>query len=84
MVDEPFIGLMPKFIPQVFEAISSPKEKGLAILLVEQNVREALELANRDFSSGMLGRCKRPAKNRVDPILDSYLLVEADATNIAL
>jgi branched-chain amino acid transport system ATP-binding protein len=49
MLDEPSIGLMPKLVHQVFEAISSLKEKGLTILLVEQNVREALELANRGY-----------------------------------
>jgi branched-chain amino acid transport system ATP-binding protein len=49
MLDEPPIGLMPKLIHQVCEAISSLKEKGLTILLVEQNVREALELVNRGY-----------------------------------
>lgn len=49
MLDEPSLGLMPKLIPQVFEAISLLREKGLTILLVEQNVREALELADRGY-----------------------------------
>ncbi len=49
MLDEPSLGLMPKLVPEVFKAISSLREEGLTILLVEQNVREALELADRAY-----------------------------------
>ncbi len=49
MLDEPSLGLMPKLVTDVFKAISLLKEEGHTILLVEQNVREALELADRGY-----------------------------------
>ncbi|MCK4783006.1 MAG: ABC transporter ATP-binding protein [Desulfobacteraceae bacterium] len=49
MLDEPSLGLMPKLVTEVFKAISLLKEEGHTILLVEQNVREALELADRGY-----------------------------------
>jgi len=49
MLDEPSLGLMPKLVTEVFRTISLLKEEGYTILLVEQNVREALELADRGY-----------------------------------
>jgi len=49
MLDEPSLGLMPKLVSEVFKAISKLKEEEHTILLVEQNVREALELADRGY-----------------------------------
>ena len=49
MLDEPSLGLMPKLVTEMFKAISLLKEEGRTILLVEQNVREALELADRGY-----------------------------------
>ena len=49
MLDEPSLGLMPKLVTEVFKAISLLKEQGHTILLVEQNVREALELSDRAY-----------------------------------
>jgi branched-chain amino acid transport system ATP-binding protein len=49
MLDEPSLGLMPKLVTEVFKTISLLKEEGHTILLVEQNVREALELADRGY-----------------------------------
>lgn len=49
MLDEPSLGLMPKLVTEMFRAISLLKEEGRTILLVEQNVREALELADRGY-----------------------------------
>ncbi|MBM4341348.1 MAG: ABC transporter ATP-binding protein [Deltaproteobacteria bacterium] len=49
MLDEPSLGLMPKLVTELFQTISLLKEEGYTILLVEQNVREALELADRGY-----------------------------------
>jgi branched-chain amino acid transport system ATP-binding protein len=49
MLDEPSLGLMPKLVTELFQTVSILKEEGYTILLVEQNVREALELADRGY-----------------------------------
>jgi len=49
MLDEPSLGLMPKLVSLVFDTIKRINAEGTTILLVEQNVREALELANRAY-----------------------------------
>lgn len=45
MLDEPSLGLAPIVVSQMFELIRTLAESGLTILLVEQNVAEALELS---------------------------------------
>lgn len=47
MLDEPSLGLAPIVVSQMFELIRTLAESGLTILLVEQNVAEALELSSR-------------------------------------
>src|SRR5690606_41132046 len=49
MLDEPSLGLMPKLVTEMFATIAALKKTGLAILLVEQRAREALELVDRGF-----------------------------------
>lgn len=49
LMDEPSLGLAPKIIDQVFSSILKIRETGVAILLVEQNVRKVLEVANRVY-----------------------------------
>jgi len=48
MLDEPSLGLMPKLVDEMFEAVTNLKNH-TTILLVEQNVREALEMADRGY-----------------------------------
>ena len=49
MLDEPSFGLAPILVQQMFEMIKEINQQGVTILLVEQNVRAALELAHRAF-----------------------------------
>jgi len=49
MLDEPSLGLAPKLVQRVMETLRRLHEEGLTILLVEQNVRYALELADRGY-----------------------------------
>jgi branched-chain amino acid transport system ATP-binding protein len=49
MLDEPSLGLMPKLVDEMLEAVAKLKETGKTILLVEQNVRESLELSDRGY-----------------------------------
>jgi len=49
MLDEPSLGLMPKLVDEVLETVAKLKELGKTIILVEQNVREGLEIADRGY-----------------------------------
>ena len=46
MLDEPSLGLAPLIVREIFHIIASLRETGVAILLVEQNARAALETAD--------------------------------------
>lgn len=47
MLDEPSAGLSPKYVADVFAMLARVRESGVSILLVEQNVKAALGLADR-------------------------------------
>jgi branched-chain amino acid transport system ATP-binding protein len=49
MFDEPSLGLAPVVVTQVFDIIRRLSEEGLTILLVEQNLKKALEAADRGY-----------------------------------
>jgi branched-chain amino acid transport system ATP-binding protein len=49
MLDEPSLGLAPKLVDEVLDTVRRLKAQGMTILLVEQNVREALDLADRGY-----------------------------------
>jgi branched-chain amino acid transport system ATP-binding protein len=49
MLDEPSFGLAPILVQQMFEMIGQINKQGVTILLVEQNVRAACELAQRAY-----------------------------------
>ena len=49
MLDEPSFGLAPILVQQMFEMIEEINKQGVTVLLVEQNVRMALELAHRSY-----------------------------------
>jgi branched-chain amino acid transport system ATP-binding protein len=49
MLDEPSFGLAPILVDSIFEMIQEINKQGVTILLVEQNVRAAMELAERSY-----------------------------------
>jgi len=49
MLDEPSQGLAPLIVKQVFEVVVAARREGMSVLLVEQNVRAAVEIADRAY-----------------------------------
>ena len=49
MLDEPSMGLAPILVDQIFQIIQELHASGTTILLVEQNARKALQIANRAY-----------------------------------
>lgn len=47
LLDEPSLGLAPLSVRQIFRAIAQLRDQGIPILLVEQNARKAIQLADR-------------------------------------
>ena len=49
LLDEPTAGLSPKFQAQIFHTIKRINKNGVPILLVEQNAKQALEIADKGY-----------------------------------
>ncbi len=49
LLDEPSMGLAPNLVTEIFNIVRSLHEKGVTILLVEQNAHRALEVADRAY-----------------------------------
>jgi branched-chain amino acid transport system ATP-binding protein len=76
MLDEPSLGLAPLIVAEVFRLIESLKEQGATILLVEQNARKALAVADTAYvlEGGRITRSGPAAALRDDPtIVAAYL-----------
>jgi branched-chain amino acid transport system ATP-binding protein len=49
LLDEPSLGLAPKFVNEIFDIILSVNAEGVTILLVEQNAHKALSISGRSY-----------------------------------
>jgi len=49
LLDEPSQGLAPLIVQEVFRVVAAARQQGISVLLVEQNVRAAVEIADRAY-----------------------------------
>jgi branched-chain amino acid transport system ATP-binding protein len=75
-LDEPSMGLAPLIVNQIFEIITEIRAQGVTLLLVEQNARKALQVADYAYvlERGQLAYAAPAAELRDDPkIVAAYL-----------
>jgi branched-chain amino acid transport system ATP-binding protein len=76
LLDEPSLGLAPRVVNLVFEVLASIRDRGLAVLLVEQRAQRTVALANRSFvlSNGELRLTLGPeSADDTDALVNAYL-----------
>ncbi len=76
LLDEPSLGLAPLMVERIFETIAELTRQGRTILLVEQNVHHALDIADRAYvlETGRITLDGPAGQLRVDPKVEqSYL-----------
>lgn len=76
MLDEPSLGLAPLVVREIFNIITELRNTGVTILLVEQNARAALAVADHGYvlEMGTISLTGPAAKLAQDPrVIDSYL-----------
>ncbi|HVY60778.1 MAG TPA: ABC transporter ATP-binding protein [Planctomycetota bacterium] len=76
LLDEPSLGLAPIIVLKIFEVIRELNREGVTVLLVEQNARMALKLANRGYAmeTGTIVMADEAKKLLDDPrVKDAYL-----------
>ncbi|MFN3929424.1 MAG: ABC transporter ATP-binding protein, partial [Thermoflexus sp.] len=76
LLDEPSLGLAPLLVQELFRVIRSLREQGLTMLLVEQNARQALRVADRAYvmEAGRIVREGPAAELLKDPALQAAYL----------
>ena len=76
LLDEPSMGLAPVLVDSIFETIKQLHEQGTTILLVEQNARMALQVANRGYviQTGEVVLSDTAERLREDPMVQKAYL----------
>jgi branched-chain amino acid transport system ATP-binding protein len=74
MLDEPSLGLMPKLVSEIFKIIREISRNGVTVLLVEQNVFEALQISHRAY---VLQTGRVVLEGRGDELIKSDLVRKA-------
>jgi branched-chain amino acid transport system ATP-binding protein len=80
MLDEPSLGLAPLIVKEVFSIVAKLRDSGVSILLIEQNARAALEVADYAYvlETGEVGLEGSAADLARDPrVIETYLGVGA-------
>lgn len=76
LLDEPSMGLAPKIVDEIFRVIEEIQAGGAAVVLVEQNARRALSIANHGhiLQNGEIARSGKAAELLADDsIIQAYL-----------
>lgn len=75
-IDEPSLGLAPNLADQIFETIAQVNREGIGILLVEQSIAKACELADRVYllEEGRIVMCCAACDALTDPRLTKTML----------
>jgi branched-chain amino acid transport system ATP-binding protein len=76
LLDEPSLGLAPTFVELLFGRLAEPRERGLAVLLVEQRAQRTVALANRThvLANGELRLLLTPADaDDTEKMIAAYL-----------
>ncbi len=76
MLDEPSLGLAPIIVAEMFDTVRRINAEGTTVLLVEQNVRQALEIADRGYvieTGRVVGSGTRAELLASDEIRKAYL-----------
>ncbi|HID18866.1 TPA: ABC transporter ATP-binding protein, partial [Candidatus Bathyarchaeota archaeon] len=76
MLDEPSLGLAPVYTLKIFDLIRKINQEGVTILLVEQNVRQALEISDR----GYVLETGRITQNTLPTILLAMACLQIEST----
>ncbi len=82
MLDEPSLGLAPRIVRDILHIVGELRETGVAILLVEQNARAALQIADRGYvlETGEVALVGTSAELAGNPrVVESYLGVGGTA-----
>jgi len=76
MLDEPSLGLAPLIVQTIFDVIRQLHSQGVTILLVEQNARQALQVANRCYllETGRVVMSGPVAELRANPEVERFYL----------
>jgi branched-chain amino acid transport system ATP-binding protein len=86
MLDEPSLGLAPLIVQEIFRIIRDLKAAGVSILLVEQNARAALQVADYAYvlETGSLALEGPAAELAEDPrVVETYLGLRSGSGTLA-
>ena len=76
LLDEPSLGLAPLIVQEIFRVIAALRDRGIAVLLVEQNARAALQVADHAYvlEMGRVALHGPSATLAADPrVIETYL-----------